>query len=55
MVYQPKKSIKLKDVMLIHLAKETRYDAHWVHKDPLAKQVDSDKATLNRWVGECMK
>ena len=48
MVYQPKRSVKLKDVVLNHLVKETRYTAHLMEKGPLDKQIDSDKATLKR-------
>ena len=48
MVYQPNRSVKMKDVVLNHLLKETRYTYHWIEQDKLAEQIDADKATLKR-------
>jgi hypothetical protein len=48
MVYQPKRSVKLKDIQLNNLVKQTRYKAHWVSEVPLRKQVERDQSTLKR-------
>ena len=55
MVYQPSRSVKLKDVVLNHLVKETRYTAHLMEQGPLIKQIDSDRATLRRYAIRLLK
>ena len=48
MVYQPKRTVKIKDVVLSHMLKETRYTAHRMKKSTFSRQIDADKATLKR-------
>ena len=55
MVYQPKRSVKLKDVQLIHLVNQTRYNGHKsrykghsMSKEQLRNKVECDKSTLKR-------
>ena len=46
MVYQPKRSLKLQDVELIHLEHQTRYKAHMIDKKTLLEQVGHDISRL---------
>ena len=64
MVYQPKRSVKLNDVKILHIAKQRRYEVPglsianksgrdiWRNRreSTLRKQLEFDKRTLNTYV-----
>ena len=48
MVYQPKRSVKVKDVQLIHLLNQKRYKGHSMSNEQVRNKAECDKSTLKR-------
>ena len=48
LVYQPDRSVKLKNVHLKHLLKEGRYNPHWITQSRRDEQVKRDQEILQR-------
>ena len=48
MVYQPNRSVKLSNVKLKHLARQTRYNWHIIDESLLENELSHDISTLNR-------